>query len=60
MLVLSAAFLASCSSATANETAIIAYHFLVIGVLGLSIEYLREGGKTSDKCHGTSEEQNKY
>jgi hypothetical protein len=58
MLILSAAFLASGSSATANETAIIAYYFLVIGVLGLLIEYLREGRKTSDKCHGTIEEQN--
>jgi hypothetical protein len=53
MLILSAAFLASGSSATANETAIIAYYFFVIGVLGLLIEYLREGKKTSDKCHGT-------
>jgi hypothetical protein len=58
MLILSAAFLASGSSAAANETAIIAYYFLVIGVLGLLIEYLREGRKTSDKCHGTIEEQN--
>jgi len=58
MLILSAAFLASGSSATANETAIIAYYFLVSGVLGLLIEYLREGRKTSDKCHGTIEEQN--
>jgi len=30
----------------------------LIGVLGLLIEYLREGRKTSDKCHGTIEEQN--
>jgi hypothetical protein len=47
MLILSAAFLASGSSA-ANETAIIAYYFLVIGVLGLLIEYLREGRKASN------------
>jgi hypothetical protein len=58
MLMLSAAFLASGNSAAANETAIIAYYFLVIGVLGLLIEYLREGRKTSDECHGTIEEQN--
>jgi dolichol-phosphate mannosyltransferase len=47
-LILSAAFLASGSSA-ANETAIIAYYFLVIGVLGLLIEYFRKE-KTTNGC----------
>ena len=58
MLILSAAFFASGSSATANETAIIAYYFLVIGIIGLLIEYLKEGRKTSEDCHGTTQEQN--
>lgn len=58
MLILSGALLAIGNSAAANETAIITYYFFVIGVLGLLIEYLREERKTSDKCHGTIEEQN--
>lgn len=43
MIILSAAFLASGSSAGANEIALIAYYFLLIGVLGILIEYLSEG-----------------
>ncbi|TRZ49442.1 MAG: hypothetical protein D4S01_08575 [Dehalococcoidia bacterium] len=42
LLVVCAALLASGSKSYANEVAIWAYYFLVIGVLGLFIEYLRE------------------
>lgn len=42
LLILSAGFLAGGGSAGANEIAIIAYYFLVVGVMGLFIEYLRE------------------
>lgn len=42
LLVLSAGFLASGGETRANEIATIVYYFLVIGVLGLFIEYLRE------------------
>jgi len=43
LLVVCAALLASGSEHYANDVAIWAYYFLVIGVLGLFIEYLREG-----------------
>jgi DMSO/TMAO reductase YedYZ heme-binding membrane subunit len=43
LLVVCAALLASGSDGQANDVAIWAYYFLVVGVLGLFIEYLREG-----------------
>lgn len=42
LLVLSAGFLVSGSETTANGIAVMAYYFLVIGVLGLFIKYLRK------------------
>lgn len=42
LLVICAALLASGSEHHANDVAIWAYYFLVVGVLGLFIEYLRE------------------
>lgn len=42
LLVLSAGFLSGGGTTRANEIATMAYYFLVIGVLGLFIEYLRE------------------
>ena len=42
LLILSAGFLASGGETGANEIAIMAYYFLVVGVLGLFIEFLRE------------------
>lgn len=52
MLILSAGFLLTGSSAGANEIAIIAYYFLVVGALGLLIEYLMERNETSKKNGG--------
>lgn len=49
LLILSAGFLAGGSSTGANEIAITAYYFLVIGVLDLFIEYLREGREAEKK-----------
>lgn len=43
LLVICAALLAKESENLANDVAILAYYFLVIGVLGLFVEYLREG-----------------
>jgi hypothetical protein len=43
LLVVCAVLLAKGSESLANDVAIWAYYFLVIGVLGLFIEYLREG-----------------
>ena len=42
LLVVCAGLLASGSKSLANNVAIWAYYFLVVGVLGLFIEYLRE------------------
>jgi len=42
LLVVCAVLLASGSESYANEVAILTYYFLVVGVLGLFIEYLRE------------------
>jgi len=42
LLVLCAVLLAKGSESSANEVAIRSYYFLVVGVLGLFIEYLRE------------------
>jgi hypothetical protein len=52
MLILSAVFLASGNSAAADEITVIAYHFFVIGVLGLLIEYLKGGRETPNKNIG--------
>lgn len=48
ILITSAAFLVAGSTTTANEAAILAYYFLVTGVTGLLIEYLREENQTSN------------
>lgn len=45
LLVLCAGLLAGGSKSRANEVAIWAYYFLVVGVLGLFIEYIREGSE---------------
>jgi hypothetical protein len=49
IIILSALLLSTSDSTIANEAAIIAYYFLVIGVLGLLIEYLRKDTKLATR-----------
>jgi hypothetical protein len=49
IIILSALLLSTSDSTIANEAAIIAYYFLVIGVLGLLIEYLRKDAKLATR-----------
>ena len=47
VLLMTSAYLLNLSEDAANDVAIIAYYFLVLGVLGALIEYIRES-KTED------------
>jgi hypothetical protein len=49
IIILSALLLSTSDSTIANEAAIIAYYFLVIGVLDLLIEYLRKDTKLATR-----------
>ncbi|MEM3734920.1 MAG: hypothetical protein QW158_08260 [Nitrososphaerales archaeon] len=48
LLVVCASLLALGYSSYANDVAVWAYYFLVIGVLGLLVEYVREGKRQRD------------